>query len=93
MMTLGYQRALQAPDLWRVRAEEEAAPLSKALDEAWARRVERAKDGTGSRKTWFGSGKKRVRKEVPSLVMALNDALGKDFWLAGELNWPLYRTT
>ncbi|KAG8750569.1 hypothetical protein FRC12_012828 [Ceratobasidium sp. 428] len=82
MMTLGYQRALQAPDLWRVRAEEEAAPLSRALDEAWARRAEKAKNRTGRRKTWFGLGKE-IKDEGPSLAWALNDALGKEFWLAG----------
>ncbi|KAG9119276.1 hypothetical protein FRC07_005764, partial [Ceratobasidium sp. 392] len=83
MMTLGYQRALQAPDLWRVRAEEEAAPLSRALDEAWARRVEKAKNSSGQRKRWFGLGRKKAKDDGPSLAMALNDALGKDFWIAG----------
>lgn len=86
MMTLGYQRALQAPDLWRVRAEEEAAPLSKALDEAWERRLEKAKNSPRGKKRWFGLGKpKKPEKDGPSLAMALNDALGKDFWIAGTL--------
>lgn len=78
LMTLGWQRALQAPDLWRVAAEDEAAPLSKALDEAWAKQMERAKNGTG-KKRWF----RRPDNEA-SLAMALNEALGKRFWLAGE---------
>ncbi|KAG8700947.1 hypothetical protein FRC11_012543, partial [Ceratobasidium sp. 423] len=54
IMTLGWQRSLQAPDLWRVRAEEEAGPLSQSLDEAWTRRVEKAKANSKARKRWFG---------------------------------------
>ena len=77
-MTIGWQRALQAPDLWRVAAEDEAAPLGKALDEAWAKQVEQSKHGRG-RKRWF----RRPDNEA-SLAMALNEALGKRFWLAGN---------
>jgi ATP-binding cassette subfamily C (CFTR/MRP) protein 1 len=81
LMTLGWQRALQAPDLWHVRAEEEAAPLSRALDEAWARRVEQAKAKPVNRSQWFRS----ENKNEPSLAMALNDVLGRRFWISGEL--------
>ncbi|KAJ6518372.1 ABC protein [Mycena vulgaris] len=42
MMVLGYQRTLQAADLWRMGPEQEAGFLAGALDAAWARRVEAA---------------------------------------------------
>ncbi|KAG8995314.1 hypothetical protein FRB94_009286 [Tulasnella sp. JGI-2019a] len=44
MITLGYQRPLQAPDLWKLDASREAGLMSKKLDESWKRRCERAKD-------------------------------------------------
>ncbi|KAB5592292.1 ABC transporter C family [Ceratobasidium theobromae] len=78
LMTLGWQRPLQAPDLWRVRAEEEAAPLSKAFDEAWAKRVARAKTRSKHQKWWFGGG-----DNEPSLALTLNDVLGRRFWIGG----------
>ncbi|KAJ7097441.1 ABC protein [Mycena epipterygia] len=39
MMVLGYQRTLQASDLWKMGPEQEAGYLTDALDAAWARRV------------------------------------------------------
>ncbi|KAJ7746385.1 ABC protein [Mycena metata] len=42
MMVLGYQRTLQATDLWKVGPEQEAGYLSEKLDAAWQRRVEAA---------------------------------------------------
>ncbi|KAG6857211.1 hypothetical protein H0H87_007630 [Tephrocybe sp. NHM501043] len=36
--TLGYQRTLQATDLWKVDPEREVGPLSDKLDHAWDRR-------------------------------------------------------
>ncbi|KAJ7120034.1 ABC protein [Mycena epipterygia] len=39
MMVLGYQRTLQAADLWKMGPEQEAGYLTDALDAAWARRV------------------------------------------------------
>ncbi|KAJ7039618.1 ABC protein [Mycena alexandri] len=42
MMVLGYQRTLQATDLWKVGPEQEAGYLSEKLDAAWLRRVEAA---------------------------------------------------
>lgn len=84
LMTLGWQRPLQAPDLWRVRAEEEAAPLSKAFDEAWAKRVARAKTRSKHQKWWFGGG-----DNEPSLALTLNDVLGRRFWIGGEFCWFL----
>lgn len=44
MITLGYQRPLQASDLWRMDSTREAGTLSEKLDQAWARRVADAKD-------------------------------------------------
>ncbi|CAE6437055.1 unnamed protein product [Rhizoctonia solani] len=82
LMTLGWQRTLQAPDLCRVRAEEEAGPLSRALDEAWARRVEEAKLNSGKHKRWLGLGSSGDSSD-PSLALALNDVLGRRFWVGG----------
>ncbi|KAJ7086116.1 ABC protein [Mycena belliarum] len=42
MMVLGYQRTLQATDLWKVGPEQEAGYLSEKLDAAWERRVHAA---------------------------------------------------
>ncbi|KAF8922710.1 ABC protein [Mucidula mucida] len=42
LMVLGYQRTLQAPDLWKVDPLHEAGRLSKLLDESWERRSQKA---------------------------------------------------
>ncbi|KAG6918643.1 hypothetical protein DXG01_012762 [Tephrocybe rancida] len=42
IMTLGYQRTLQATDLWKVDPAREAGPLSAKLDAAWDRRTAEA---------------------------------------------------
>ncbi|KAI0649348.1 ABC protein [Trametes meyenii] len=39
LMSLGYQRTLQATDLWKVDESRESGRLGTQLDEAWARRV------------------------------------------------------
>ncbi|KAF7329212.1 ABC protein [Mycena kentingensis (nom. inval.)] len=39
MMILGFQRTLQASDLWKVGNEHESAVLTDKLEAAWARRV------------------------------------------------------
>lgn len=39
---LGYQRALQATDLWKVAPEQEASYLSDKLEAAWSKRVNAA---------------------------------------------------
>ncbi|KAJ7510427.1 ABC protein [Mycena galericulata] len=44
IMVLGYQRTLQATDLWKLGPEQESGYLSEKLDEAWARRVKAAED-------------------------------------------------
>ncbi|KAJ1300470.1 hypothetical protein OPQ81_005285 [Rhizoctonia solani] len=82
LMTLGWQRTIQASDLWRVRAEDEAGPLSQSLDEAWAKRVERAKANPDKRKRWFSMGS-MWNGDEPSLALALNDVFGRRFWMGG----------
>ncbi|KAI0091325.1 ABC protein [Irpex rosettiformis] len=42
IMTLGYQRTLQATDLWKLDTSRESGPLGDRLDTAWARRVQEA---------------------------------------------------
>ncbi|KAF9074671.1 ABC protein [Rhodocollybia butyracea] len=42
IMVLGYQRTLQASDLWKMDHSQESGHLSEKLDAAWARRVEAA---------------------------------------------------
>ena len=44
MQTLGYQRTLQATDLWKMDYSRESGNLGQQLDEAWARRVQEAKE-------------------------------------------------
>ncbi|THV08675.1 P-loop containing nucleoside triphosphate hydrolase protein [Dendrothele bispora CBS 962.96] len=44
LMTLGYQRTLQASDLWKMHESFEAGYLSDQLDAAWARRVQKANE-------------------------------------------------
>lgn len=43
ILKLGFQRPLQATDLWRMDPSREAEHLRSRLDEAWSRRVARAK--------------------------------------------------
>ncbi|KAF7330282.1 ABC protein [Mycena venus] len=44
IMKLGYQRTLQATDLWKVGPELEAGYLSEKLDAAWTKRVNAANE-------------------------------------------------
>ncbi|KAI1797261.1 P-loop containing nucleoside triphosphate hydrolase protein [Ganoderma leucocontextum] len=44
IMMLGYQRTLQATDLWKMDHSRESGNLGAQLDEAWARRVQAAKE-------------------------------------------------
>ncbi|EJD47908.1 ABC protein [Auricularia subglabra TFB-10046 SS5] len=48
IMTLGYQRPLQATDLWKVDQSREAGFLSDKLDAAWDRRVREAAEWNAS---------------------------------------------
>lgn len=43
MMDLGYHRTLQATDLWKMDEKRSAEFLSARFEEAWARRVQKAK--------------------------------------------------
>ncbi|KAF5370179.1 hypothetical protein D9757_010634 [Collybiopsis confluens] len=44
IMTLGYQRTLQASDLWKMDESQESGFLSERLDAAWMRRVQAANE-------------------------------------------------
>nr|CAD98883.1 ABC protein [Phanerodontia chrysosporium] len=44
IMTLGYQRTLQATDLWKLDEARQSGPLGAKLDAAWDRRVKEADD-------------------------------------------------
>ncbi|EPQ52646.1 ABC protein [Gloeophyllum trabeum ATCC 11539] len=44
IMVLGYQRSLQATDLWKMDRSREAATLSEKLDASWDRRVREAEE-------------------------------------------------
>ncbi|KAG8758519.1 hypothetical protein FRC14_008012 [Serendipita sp. 396] len=44
IMTLGYQRALQATDLWKMDPSRESSRLTDIFDESWARRRKSADD-------------------------------------------------
>ncbi|KAL1739021.1 ABC transporter transmembrane region-domain-containing protein, partial [Schizophyllum fasciatum] len=113
LMVLGYQRTLQASDLWKVDPSREVGHLSAVFDASWDRRVieaaeynERLTRGDirptlRQRATWnlraLGSPAHYTecraqlerdwrtthgRREA-SLAWALNDALGRQFWLGG----------
>ncbi|KAL0954602.1 hypothetical protein HGRIS_003562 [Hohenbuehelia grisea] len=42
IMVLGYQRTLQASDLWKMHKTQQSGLISAKLDDAWARRVKEA---------------------------------------------------
>ena len=44
VQSLGYQRTLQATDLWKMDHSRESGNLGAQLDEAWARRVKAANE-------------------------------------------------
>jgi ATP-binding cassette, subfamily C (CFTR/MRP), member 1 len=44
IMTLGYQRTLQATDLWKMDPSRESSLLSRRFDESWARRSKAAQE-------------------------------------------------
>ncbi|KAF8509514.1 ABC protein [Hysterangium stoloniferum] len=44
IMTLGYQRPLQATDLWKMDSTREVSGLVKVLDTSWEKRVKQAKE-------------------------------------------------
>ncbi|KAG9048922.1 hypothetical protein FS837_011659 [Tulasnella sp. UAMH 9824] len=79
IMTLGFQRPLQATDLWKMDSSREAEYLSAQLDNAWSRRVARATDRNArlldgeinpsiARRSWWGvkafaGGDSRAKQE------------------------------
>ncbi|KAJ7717861.1 ABC protein [Mycena metata] len=75
MMVLGYQRTLQASDLWRMGPEQEAGYLTAKLEAAWAKRVADAaafnvrlekgevRPGVFKRVKWAVRGKGREAEE------------------------------
>ncbi|KAI4517938.1 P-loop containing nucleoside triphosphate hydrolase protein [Schizophyllum commune Loenen D] len=113
LMVLGYQRTLQASDLWKVDPSRESGHLSAVFDASWDRRILDAADynkrlSAGEisptlrqRLTWtlralttpshFASRRAAFEdewrtnsgKKEASLAWALNDALGREFWMGG----------
>ncbi|KAL1697054.1 P-loop containing nucleoside triphosphate hydrolase protein [Schizophyllum commune] len=113
LMVLGYQRTLQASDLWKVDPSRESGHLSAVFDASWDRRILEAADynkrlSAGEisptlrqRLTWtlrslttpshFASRRAAFEEEwrtnsgkkEASLAWALNDALGREFWMGG----------
>lgn len=73
IQVLGYQRTLQAEDLWKLDKTREADYLSTRLENAWARRVEVANDWNG--KLESGTIKPGVLKRA---LWALKSISGKD---------------
>ncbi|KAJ7891133.1 ABC protein [Mycena leptocephala] len=90
MMVLGYQRTLQAADLWRMGPEQEAGYLTDALEAAWARRVEKAGEvkwalrGKEKREELEREWREKDGRREASLAWALNDVLGHMFWKGGR---------
>nr|GAT42790.1 ABC protein [Mycena chlorophos] len=62
MMVLGFQRTLQASDLWKMGPEQESANLTAQLNAAWAHRVDLAADW--NRKLDSGEAKPSFWKRV-----------------------------
>ncbi|KAF8530125.1 ABC protein [Hysterangium stoloniferum] len=111
IMTLGYQRPLQASDLWKIDSTREVFGLVKLLDASWERRVEHANEWNAkvkageARPTWTKKGIWAVKAlsgilrdgwrakytiyvdkwshQEASLVWALNDTFGWQFWIGG----------
>ncbi|KAG8982778.1 hypothetical protein FRB90_006557, partial [Tulasnella sp. 427] len=84
IITLGYQRPLQASDLWKMDPSREAGTLSSAFDRSWARRISEAKDwnerlARGEIKPPFG---KRARWRIKS-------TFGKSSYAELEEKWRI----
>lgn len=74
IMRLGYQRTLQATDLWKLDEKRQAAVLSSKLDAAWDRRCKAAAEwndllskgeinpGVLKRLTWTVKGRRAERE-------------------------------
>ncbi|KAF8071690.1 ABC protein [Lyophyllum atratum] len=76
MMVLGYQRTLQATDLWKMDEAREVGPLSVKLDKAWDRRKQEA--ASWNEKLERGEVKPGFMKRLLWTVGALSR--GRHFW-------------
>ncbi|EIN03766.1 ABC protein [Punctularia strigosozonata HHB-11173 SS5] len=87
MMVLGYQRTLQATDLWRIDDERSAEVLSRKLDQSWARRKKVAAEYNS--KLAAGEIKPSAWKRVTWSVKALKGGKGSygDRRKALEIKW------
>ncbi|KAG8899627.1 hypothetical protein FRB99_006523 [Tulasnella sp. 403] len=109
IIVLGFQRPLQAPDLWKVDPSREAGTLHARFEVAWAERVKKAeewnakiasgeiKPSMGKRIAWsvkeklgkvsyeeaYKDWRERGGKKQASIPWALNDVLGRAFWIGG----------
>ncbi|KZT61359.1 ABC protein [Calocera cornea HHB12733] len=99
LMTLGYQRPLQATDLWAMDDSRKSELLSTKLTAAWERRVKEAEEYnakidsgeikiTGltklrSRVMRWRSEDKHTGRKIASLAWAMNDVFGVGFWAGG----------
>ncbi|KAG8870466.1 hypothetical protein FRB97_009732 [Tulasnella sp. 331] len=82
MITLGYQRPLQAPDLWKLDVSRQVGLMSKKLDEAWERRCEEAEEWNA--KLDSGEMKAPVTKRIKWTVQSMGR---KDAYDSCEKRW------
>lgn len=86
IQVLGYQRTLQATDLWKVGPEQEAGYLSEKLEAAWIRRVKAAEEWNAGLET--GQVKAPVFTRLRWSVKALSGGFGyRDRRAALEKQW------
>lgn len=113
IMTLGYQRTLQASDLWKLDENRTSAVLADNFEKALAKRFEDAEkwnkgilNGTihpsvFRRAVWFfrslaslthfsdayasleSDWRREGGQKSPNVALALNDTLGRFFWIGG----------
>ncbi|KAJ6632266.1 P-loop containing nucleoside triphosphate hydrolase protein [Mycena sp. CBHHK59/15] len=97
MMVLGYQRTLQASDLWKMGPEQESEYLADKLDAAWDRRVAEAAEWNArlDRGEIKPGVFKRLGWSVKSLAPGTNFAALETRWLevdgrkSASLAWAL----
>lgn len=86
---LGYQRSLQATDLWRMDTTREAATLSGKLDASWERRVREADEWNARlaagdvRPGWF----KRLKWSVKAIRSGKSGVTYSERRAALETHW------
>ncbi|EJU01052.1 ABC protein [Dacryopinax primogenitus] len=98
LMTLGYQRPLQATDLWAMDDSRKSELLSSKLTAAWERRVRDAEEYNAridrgeirvtsamrlKSKLLSWRSEDATGRKVASLAWALNDVFGIGFWAGG----------